>query len=379
MNISHLSLANFRNFSSLELELPPGIAIFHGGNAQGKSNLLEAIYFLATSRSLRAESDTELINKAAPEPCLRLYGRVERGQDRVELEVSVATWAGGGTRKRIRVNGIPRRASDLVGRLNVVIFTPEDIELIYGAPTLRRRYLDITCSQVDHRYLRALQRYTKVLTQRNSLLRLIGEGQARASELGFWNGELVGNGAYLMAQRQALVGALGELARTVHSNLTAAEELLEICYIPSLPLGLEAPLEAIEATFATALEAGQDREIAQGMTLVGPHRDDLRFLVNGLDMDSFGSRGQQRTIALALKLAEASLMRSRVGEPPVLLLDDVLSELDSRRRVQLLGSLQGDEQVLITATDLDHFLPDFVARASLFKISQGRVEAVSVN
>lgn len=376
MKLAHLSLSNFRNYSRLELELPPGSTVFQGDNAQGKSNLLEAVYYLATSRSLRAESDAELVNKGSAEPYLRVYGKVERSDGSLELEVSLSL-SEHGVQKRIRVNGIPRRASDLVGRLKVVIFSPEDIELVYGSPSLRRRYLDITCSQMDGRYLRALQRYNKVLAQRNSLLRLIAEGRAQKDELGFWSKELISNGAYLVEQRRGLVAALGELARSIHSDLTQAQELLEVHYLPSLSLAPGTNRTDIEAAFAGALESGLEKEIAQGVTLAGPHRDDASFIVNSLDVGSFGSRGQQRTVALALKLAESSFMRSQAGEPPLLLLDDVLSELDSRRRAQLLGALRGDEQVLITTTDLDHFLPDFLAKASLFRVANGQIEPVT--
>lgn len=346
---------------------------------------MEAIYLLATARSHRAATERELINWSTPRegmPVARLLARVQRGRGRVEVEIALrGTYASSEEipspqeaspfgsahfQKRIRINGIPRRAVDLVGQVNVVMFSSQDIDLIGGSPSLRRRYLDLTNCQVDPRYLRALQRYSKVLLQRNHLLRLIQERRAEADQLDFWDRELVETGSYLMVQRQLTVAELNDLVQPIHHQLTAGKEELKISYIPSVG----------KSDFMDRLIEVRKREIAQGMSLVGPHRDDLQFSVNGVDMNVFASRGQQRTIALSLKLAEARFMHSKMGDHPILLLDDVLSELDSARRHHLLESIASYEQVVITATDLDRFAPGFLAQGTLLQVSEGRIQAL---
>jgi DNA replication and repair protein RecF len=382
--IKHLTLTNFRNYASLELDLPPNPVVIRGDNAQGKSNLLEAIYLLATSRSPRTTTERELIRWGGEGGGIwwaRLQAEVKRAQDEVRLEIALQQemlsplQRGSGTKKRIRINGIVRRAADLVGQVKVVMFSPQDIEIIGGAPTLRRRYLDITNSQVDRAYLRSLQHLQRVLGQRNRLLRLILDGRSRPQELHFWDGELVEKGCYLMAQRQQLVAQLSKLAQDIHHRLTQGREKLEILYLPSL--GTEVPpgqAEALAEVFHEALERNRRKEIAQGVTLVGPHRDDIQFQVNGVDMGRYGSRGQQRTIVLALKLAEASFIRDRAGDTPVLLLDDFLSELDRERRRHLQEAIVLYEQVIITATDLEPFEPSFLAPAAKLEVRQGAIQ-----
>jgi len=367
LHIAHLSLSNFRNYERLELDLPPHIVVLQGDNAQGKSNLLEAIYLLATAKSYRATAERELINWSAPREGLsvaRLMAQVQKrtGSLQVELALRAAYPSPEAhVQKRIRVNGVPRRAIDLVGQVNVVLFSSQDIDLVSSAPSLRRRYLDMTNSQVNSRYLSALQRYNKVLQQRNHLLRLIGERRAEESQLDFWNQELLEHGSYLIAQRQLMVAELNDLAQPIHHQLTAEREKLRMIYLPST-----------DATdFRDRLRDVQKKEIAQGMSLVGPHRDDLAFLIGDVNMNIYSSRGQQRTIALSLKLAEARFMRSKITDEPVLLLDDVLSELDAARRHHLLGSVASYQQVVITTTDLDHFDPGFLADAALFRVSVG--------
>ncbi len=382
MIIKHLSLTNFRNYASLELELPPRVVIVRGDNAQGKSNLLEAIYLLSTSRSPHTTTDRELIHwgeKGQDIWGARLVTEVKRARDEVRLEIALQQETqllpsprGSGARKRIRINGVARRASDLVGQVKVVMFSPQDIDVVSGAPSLRRRYLDITNSQLDRAYLRSLQHLQKVLLQRNRLLRLIQDGRARPQELHFWDGEMVEHGCRIMAQRHQLVARLSEMARDIHHGLTQGTENLEIRYLPNLGEAFtpDRP-EAVAGAFHEALEREQRREIAAGMTLVGPHRDDVRFEVNGADMGRYGSRGQQRSLVLALRLAEANLIRDRSGEAPVLLLDDFLSELDRERRRHLLEAIAHYEQVIITATDLEPFEPSFLSPATKLEVSRG--------
>jgi DNA replication and repair protein RecF len=396
--ITHLSLTNFRNYAGLEFNLPPHTTVMQGDNAQGKSNLLEAIYVLATSRSPRTYSDRELINWDAFQeeiPACRIAASVQKAGSSLKLEVALSAKAaaspqspdffsrwppstkGASVQKRIRINGIVRHAADLIGQLNVVTFSVYDIDLVGGEPALRRRYLDITNSQIDHKYLRNLQRYNRVLWQRNQLLRLIAENTANPDELAFWDQQLVETGTYLTVQREHTVAILDRLAQGIHDELSGGQGKLSLAYFRSIDKqrGKEdSQVKETAEVFTKALQVAREKEIAQGMSLVGPHRDDLRFFVDEVDAGGYTSRGQQRTIALSLKLAEAKFMLDTTKEHPVLLLDDVLSELDARRRHHLLGSAANLEQVIITTTDLDRFEQDFLAQVSLFRVTQGRIE-----
>lgn len=366
--ITYLSLTDFRSYPALELELPRGGVVLVGGNAQGKSNLLEAAYMLSIMRSHRAGAEREVICLGAEgeRPWARVLGRAQGAENGVEIEVVLQQTAAETVSKRIRVNGVPRRAGEAVGVLTGVMFSAEDIGLLTGPPALRRRYLDITGCQLSGRYLSSLQRYQRVLAQRNGLLKLAAEGRARTEELEFWDRELVAVGDYIRGQRRALLQALNGLARGVHSGLTHGEEALELEYRPSPP-------DTSPEALARALEEGRGRELALGMTLSGPHRDELRFMVNGADMGVYGSRGQQRTVALSLRLAEAGFLHQDRGQPPVLLLDDVLSELDGQRRGQLLGSLAPFDQWLLTTTDPSQVAPPFLGQATLFRIHGGTI------
>ena len=367
IRIAHLALTNFRNYQHLDLDLPPNTAVLQGDNAQGKTNFLEAIYLLATTRSQRATAERELISWSIPsdEPVVaRLVAQVQKTTASLQVEL-VLTAAERSpetlVQKRIKINGVPRRAIDVVGQLNVVLFSPTDIDLIGGAPSLRRRYLDITVSQFNHKYLRSLQRYNKVIQQRNHLLKLIAERRAYADQLDFWDQELLEHGGYIATQRFEAVSDLNLLSQPIHHGISSGENL-QVNYLPS----------AVE-DFSQGLKRIRQEEIARGMSLMGPHRDDLKFIVNDSDIGVYGSRGQQRTVALSLRLAEARLLQSKTGEEPVMLLDDVLSELDATRRHRLLSSVSSYQQVLITTTDLDHFDPDFLSKATLFHVSSGNI------
>ncbi len=401
MRLKHLSLTNFRNYRRLELDLPPQITLLQGGNAQGKTNLLEAIYYLSAATSPHAEADRQLINWRAWEedlPFARLTTDIEGGPLR-SLEVTLLPSSQGALRKEIKINGVKRRVADLLGLLKVVIFLPQDVGLIAGSPSPRRRYLSALISQVDRAYPRALQEYERVLVQRNHLLRHLRE-RAHLDQLEFWDERLVARGSQLIAARLRAVSALNNLAKEIHLHLTGGEECLRLFYKSSLPLEEGArspyqlpldmlhhpasqmlepqlPAEKIANLFHQRLREGRRREIERGLTLVGPHRDDLRFFVGGMDLAIYGSRGQQRTCALSLKLAQVGLVRSQTGEEPILLLDDVMSELDPARREYLLASI-GEEQVIITATELAPFPSNFLKKAALLRIVEGRVEPFSL-
>ncbi len=376
MWIRQLRLTNFRNYRSQELDLQQGPALLLGDNAQGKSNLLEAAFLLATTRSERAPTDADLICWDAfdePQPFARVSAQIERADGPIELEMIVAARPGERARasKRLRVNGVPRRQADVAGQLTAVLFSTHDLQLIVGAPSERRRFLDITLSQLDPPYVRALQRYSKVIAQRNALLKRIQEGLASADELDVWDSGLARDGAVLIERRADAVAALAGRAREAHSRLSDGKEELSIAYQPRLE-GWDAA-RALAALLLDALAAGRRRDISAGVTLTGPHRDDLSFTLNGAALASFASRGQQRTAALALRLAEARYMADRKGDLPVVLLDDVLSELDEGRRRPVLESLGEWDQLLITSADADRFGEGLPEASAVFRVTAGTI------
>jgi DNA replication and repair protein RecF len=457
MHVQHLTLDEFRNYRHLSLELPPGVAVLQGDNASGKTSLLEAVYLLATTRSPRATSDLELINFAAPNdlgspPFARVTAQVERDRSPLAVEILVVRDeepAGPGglvgsaqARKRIKVNGVARRAIDLVGQVNVVLFTPQDVDLVTGPPSLRRRYMDVTVSQMDHRYVRLLTQYMKVLAQRNSLLKSLRE-QGRnpssrdvAEELAYWDDELVKHGAYVVLRREVFATRLSSRAESTHHLLAGTEasngkgdtrqmlrerrptaelrfnlaydshvapqarqalmpELLSQIeaesalsdlggdeYTASLDTAalrgriphLEAHISKISDEFRQQLVELRPQEIRRGVSLLGPHRDDLLFKLGDLALSAYGSRGQQRTAVLALKLGEVDLMTAETGDTPILLLDDIMSELDARRRGFLLTTIGKQQfQALITTADLSGFDHGFLERSTIFEVRNGEL------
>ena len=405
MNLTSLSLTNFRNYVRLELALSSGLTLIQGTNAQGKTSLLEAAYYLATSKSPHAGVERELVNWLAREDAnrfLRVQGHVRHNgpsgaSEQLEVILAPTNGSTASYGKRVRINGVVQRAIDLVGHLRVVLFLPEDIELVNGAPTGRRRYLDIALCQIEPDYCRTLSTYNQVIQQRNALLRQLRERGGSAQQLTFWDDQVVKLGAHLMQRRQWFISALEMAARERQRALTDGHERLYLEYLPSVdpardpaqvanqlllaydviaeghtPYAAHSEREIAQA-FQAQLQAVRSREIAAAMTLLGPHRDDMRFLVQGRDLRTYGSRGQQRTATLALKLAEVAVMTQTTAETPVLLLDDVMSELDEFRRATLLQALDGVTQVLLTTTDWDDFTPDFRQRAHNLHITEGRV------
>ena len=396
MHLTRLQLEQFRNYAHLDLALPPRGLLLHGANASGKTSFLEALYFLATARSPRAGVDRELIRWGSGEeygvaPFTRVVGQAARRDGTAEVEISLSvepaesSYAGNGhgasraSRKRIKLNGVPRRAMDVVGAIKVVLFSPQDLDLVLGSPSLRRRYLDITIAQIDNHYIRQLSLYNRILEQRNSLLRqLVQEGRnfdARdvEEELSYWNEELVRLGSYVTARRDGIIRSLGRLARERFAALTPDAPPLGIEYeagVESRGLrerGADYDLVGRESLvardFQGLLEAQRRREYQRGQSLIGPHRDDLAFTLGGMGLAAYGSRGQQRLAVLALKLAEIDLIEEESGEAPVLLLDDASSELDPAHRRFVTETVErGQLQVVLTATDLANYpaglLPD---------------------
>lgn len=359
MRLHRLALRNYRNYSQLDLELAPGLNVILGQNAQGKTNLLEAVALLALSSSPRARRESELIGPLTT--AARIEGRVER-QAGAEVEV-VISLDGGGDRigKSIRVNGQARRAVDLPGEVNVTLFWPEDLGLVKSGPELRRRFLNEMLVQVVPGYARNLAGYRRALEQRNGLLRRIAAREEGAAALEAWDATLASHGDQISQARAAAVAELAPLAAARHLAVSGGEQM-EIRYLGSA------------SGLAARLQASLPEDLRRGMTSVGPHRDELDVLIGGQAARSYASQGQQRTAVIALKLGEADLIERRRGERPIMLLDDVLSELDFGRRRQLLSSVGSTGQVLVTAVDAEVF-PGGVGSDALVRcISQGRVD-----
>lgn len=403
MHITHLSLTNFRNYRRLELSLAPGATLLHGDNAQGKTNLLEAIYYLATTRSPHADNDQQLINWDALDPeepiiAGRLVAQVSTTDGPRELQMRLIKEQRRGQtsfRREALVDGRKVRLMDLLGNLQVALFLPEDVQIITGSPAKRRRYLDITLCQANRRYCRALSAYNKNLEQRNALLRQIAETGAGHDLLPVYTDKLVELGSQIFARRANFIDSLAADAQRLHyEQLTEGKETLRLRYLPRLEpmangknnhasahpaaetgdwLQDQGQLAPIAERFAANLAHNQKQDIASGTTQLGPHRDDWRFWTDGRNLSSYGSRGQQRTAMLALKLAEIHWMAAQSEEPPVLLLDEVVAELDEGRRALLLETVQTVSQALLTATDPGMFTAGFLQDATLMRVSSGRV------
>ena len=387
MHILNADLTNFRAYRHLGADLPPGTTILYGPNACGKSSFLEALTMLATTRSPRASAEREIIRWDAPmelgiPPFARVTARVQRREGPLTVELVVQRTVDaqrqltGRCQKRFLVNRRPVRARDAAGRLQVVLFEPEDLNLITGSPARRRRYLDMTLVQADPRYAQALGRYTRVVLQRNQLLHRWRDEAVPAGareQVAFWNREMVQNGAYLIGARHRLVAALNPLLEGMHGRLAGTSPAFRLTYLRHVPCDPDQDEESVAYAFRQALAQAWPREMERGMTLLGPHRDDLAFSLGEIDLTTYGSRGQQRTATLSLKLAQVEWLRGQSGEVPVVLLDDVLSELDPERRGYLQGwLLEAAGQVVVTATDLGDLVPMVLERAAVYRLAEGQ-------
>lgn len=397
MFLTHLSLTDFRIFSRFDQDLPRNALILVGDNAQGKTSLLEAVYYLSTLDSFQASNTLELINFSALGADLAV-GRIiadfqkKDGDHRLEIRLIRDALANGNqtTRKEVLLDGVQQKINAAIGQFNAVLFLPHMLQILTGSPQQRRRYLDLTISQVDPGYADILSEYNKALAQRNALLKQLHERSSDPDQLAYWDEKLILSGAYLMHARIQAVRELGYLAGSIHQELTRGNEILRLHYQPSynpipappgqIELPLENPLdlskltlEALQDGFREGTLARRQEDISRGVTSLGPHRDELRFLSNAVDLGNFGSRGQLRTSLLALKLAEVSWLKEKNGEWPVLLLDEVLAELDDTRRQDLLDRLSQTEQALLTTTDLALFSEEFRQSAGLWEIKAGKL------
>ncbi|WP_170142828.1 DNA replication/repair protein RecF [Thermosporothrix hazakensis] len=392
MYLSHLSLSYFRNYKELDLTLAPGLSIFYGDNAQGKTNLLEAVSMLATATSFHASSDREAVNWHAPDHIAHLKGNVIRLEDDLAIEmiifdptpptfneeagtqpVSHQELPSGMPRKRLKLNGVPRRTIDVIGQMKVVLFAPADLHLVDGTPDERRRFIDRALCQIVPHYCQALMMYRKVVTQRSALLKRIRDQHEDPGLLVYLDERLAELANQIIYERQRMITAMNEQAAPLQEAISGGKERLKIVYRPSLKVDPAwSPFDAPQH-FLEQLRAIRRKEILQGVCLLGPHRDDLEFLVNGVNIHTYGSRGQQRTVALSTKLAELAYMRAHTGDEPVLLLDDVFSELDHVRREYLLQQVIQHQQVLLTATDLTEFPSSILEQAHRYHVTAGQI------
>jgi len=398
MYLTHLSLTNFRNFTRLDIDVPKGTMLLVGDNAQGKTSLLEAIYYLSTFTSFHASRQRELINFiAARQPLAvgRITADYKRGDRTHNLEVRIIKEQNGVNNSRFRrevlLDGAKQKIGETIGHFNAVLFLPSMLSIIEGAPAERRQYLNLAISQTNAKYTASLSAYDKALTQRNALLKQLGERGGDPEQLTYWDEQIIQTGAYIIEQRAHALVEIEDIAALVHSELTRGAERLRLVYRPSydpyatpsnqMALPLDAPIDRtgfgkdeIATGFHEALIAARGEEVARGMTTIGPHRDEIYFLANGIDLGTYGSRGQIRTTLLALKIAEVAWMKEKTGRWPVLLLDEVLAELDPHRRQDLLKRLNEIEQALLTTTDLDLFDAKFVESATNWHFKDGHLQ-----
>jgi len=359
-------LKSYRNYSFLEVSFNNGFNVIYGNNAQGKTNILEAIYLCTTGRSHRKNKDNELIKYGEDKYFIKLlFSKQERKDNSIEISYSQKD------RKSILINDIPiKKIGNLMGQLNSVMFSPEDLQIIKEGPSERRRFIDIALSQLKPSYFYNLQQYVKILNQRNYLLKEIFLRKENINTLDVWNQSLAETGTKIIIERIKFINELYKRSNKYHYNITNDSENLEVKYIPSIKFDYEK--DDIKSVFIKRLEAERNREIQKGTTLIGPQRDDIDIRINGASLKQFGSQGQQRTAILSLKLSELEIIKESSGEYPILLLDDVMSELDSRRREYLIENIK-NIQTFITCTDKNEFIKEIEKDTCFIKIESGKV------
>jgi DNA replication and repair protein RecF len=374
--LANVSLFDFRNYAELELALERSATVFFGGNAQGKTNLLEAVALSALTRSPRTQQAGELVRFGQPAARVTCGVQSEAGLNELEVRISVTPGvATSRASRRFMVNGIPKRSTDMMGSLRVVLFWPDDLQLVKGPSEGRRRFLNTLLSQIDPAHARELTRYGHLLDQRNALLRAIREGRQPIDGLDYWTNALADSGAAIMVERQRRLLELQPIAAAFHRELSDDRERLDLRYRPAGVRIGEAPQELVSEQLKAAMRDARDEEIGRGQTAVGPQRDDIEVWLDEHEARLFASQGQQRSAVLSLKLAELHYLAEVTGEQPVLLLDDVMSELDPARRERLLAALQPGPQALITAADLNDLPKSILESAAVFRVEQGAIHA----
>ena len=358
MYIESLELKNYRNYQNLQLDFDKGTNIFYGDNAQGKTNILESVYLCGTTKSHRGSKDKEIIRFGEEESHIRMMIRKDELSYKIDMHLRK------NKAKGVAINGLPiKKARELFGIVNLVFFSPEDLNIIKNGPGERRRFMDLELCQLDQIYLTDLAGYNHIVNQRNRLLKDLYMNPSLKETLDIWDMQMLQYGTKIINKRKDFVRDLNQVIQDIHHNLTGGIEHLEVVYEPST--------EAED--FENVLKKNRERDIRMKMTSAGPHRDDLSFVVNGIDIRKYGSQGQQRTAALSLKLSEIKLIEEETGEKPVLLLDDVLSELDNQRQSFLINSL-GENQMFITTADISGKVVEAMPAGKIFRIYAGEVE-----
>ena len=359
MIIKRLELADYRNYESLDLQFDKGTNILYGDNAQGKTNILEAIYVAATTKSHKGSKDNEIINFDKEEAHIRTYLEKDAIETRVDMHLRKSKSKG------LAIDGQKiKKAADLLGLCNVVFFSPEDLNIIKNGPAERRRFVDMELCQLDSFYLYNLNHYNKIVNQRNKLLKDMYMNPDLKDTLTIWDSQLVSFGSKIIERRKIFTEQLNEIICEIHKKLSGGKEEILVYYNPDVSV----------EDFEAKLKINQERDIKLKQTTVGPHRDDFSFMIGKVDVRRFGSQGQQRTAALSLKLSEIELVKKIAKDFPVLLLDDVLSELDSNRQNYLLNSI-GDIQTIITCTGLEEFVNNRFEINKVYKVNNGKVSS----
>lgn len=357
MIIKSIELADYRNYDTLKLEFDKGTNILYGDNAQGKTNILEAIYVVATTKSHRGSKDREIVRFGQEETHIRTYLEKDDVETRVDMHLRKSKPKG------IAIDGQKlKKAADLMGLCNVVFFSPEDLGIIKNGPVERRRFTDLELCQLDSIYLYNLNNYNKIINQRNKLLKDLYMNPDLKETLNIWDMQLVSYGIKIIERRKLFVDQLNEIICDIHEKLSGGQESLKILYEPNVETD----------DFEIRMNRSRERDMKAKMTTVGPHRDDFSFLVGDVDIRRFGSQGQQRTAALSLKLSEIELVKKITRDVPILLLDDVLSELDGNRQNFLLNSI-GDVQTIITCTGLEDFVNHRFEIDRVYHVENGKV------
>lgn len=367
MFLKSIHLENFRNYSSLTLQTNAKVNLFVGNNAQGKTNLLESIYVLALTKSHRTAKDKELIQWN--EQHAQIQGEIDKKYGPLKLECTISS-----NRKKVKLNGLEqKKLSNYYGSMNVVMFAPEDLEIVKGSPGIRRRFLDMEIGQVRPGYLFSLSQYLKVIEQRNNYLKTAFATQINEQLLEVWDEQLSVHGTAMMFERQRFIQKLEKWAAQIHAGITNGQEQLSLEYQPSIPIDHEQQSVVIEQ-FMLKLKQNQSHDVRRGSTQIGPHRDDFSFFINGKEAQVYGSQGQQRTVALSLKLAELELIFEETGEYPILLLDDVLSELDQHRQTQLIETFQNKVQTFVTTTGVEAVDLAKLEDVQIYTVTDGSVQ-----
>jgi DNA replication and repair protein RecF len=357
MIIKSLELNNFRNYDTLAMEFHNNINIIYGDNAQGKTNILEAIYICGTTKSHKGSKDKEIIKLDKDESHIRIYVEKDKMNHKIDMHLKKNRTKG------IAIDGVPiKKSSELIGFVNIIFFSPEDLSIIKNGPGERRRFIDMELCQLDKLYLYNLTKYNKILNQRNNLLKQISFNRELMDTLSIWNMQLLEYGLKIIQRRKEFIGELNKIIYGIHKKLSGEKEELIIKYEPNITVDL----------FKNKLDKSIERDINMKTTTIGPHRDDILFLIGNIDIRKFGSQGQQRTSALSLKLAEIKLVKETVNDMPILLLDDVLSELDRNRQNYLLDSLN-EIQTIITCTGLEEFIKNKITINKTYKIVEGTI------